>query len=94
MKSLHEACEVCMEDLTKPLWLWENISQELMSVEEIIYLIRLRKIPLIGRFTSSYFSRFFLTTYEKLSVLVMVLAQIIDERPEIPLNYAIVNMVM
>jgi hypothetical protein len=65
-----------------------------MSVEEIIYLIRLRKIPLIGRFTSSYFSRFFLTTYEKLSVLVMVLAQIIDERPEIPLNYAIVNMVM
>jgi NhaP-type Na+/H+ or K+/H+ antiporter len=94
LKNLHEILEECMEDLSKPLWIFENVSQELMSVEEIMKLIWLKKIPIIGRFTNSYFSRFFLNTYEKLSVLVMVLTQILDERPEIPLNFAIVNMVM
>ena len=93
LKSLYETCAECMEDLDKPIWLWENVSQELMSVEQVLYLLKIRRIPCIGGFTSGYFTKFFLTTYEKLSVIVMVLDEILDEKPEIPLNVQIVNMV-
>ena len=93
LKSLNGICDVCLEDLNKPLWLWENMSQELLSIEEIMSLNKIRKIPIIGRFTSGYFSRFFLNTYEMLSMTVMVLNQFLDEKPEIPLNYNIVEMV-
>lgn len=86
LKSLHEAIEVCKESLNKPLWVWENVNEELMSPEEVIHLLSLRKLPIIGRFTSGYFSKFFLNTYEKLNMVVMALNQIHDEKPEIPLH--------
>ena len=93
LKSLNESCEVCLEDLSRPIWLWEEVSQELLSVEQIMTLNRIRKIPLIGRFTGGYLSRFFLDTYEKLCVMVMCLNELLDEKPEIPLNLHIVEMV-
>lgn len=86
LKSLHEGIEVCKESLRKPIWIWENVNEELMSPEEVIHLLSLRKLPIIGRFTSGYFSKFFLNTYEKLNMVVMALNQIHDEKPEIPLH--------
>jgi NhaP-type Na+/H+ or K+/H+ antiporter len=86
LKALHEGIEVCKESLNKPLGIWENVNEELMSPEEVIHLLSLRKFPIIGRFTSGYFSKFFLNTYEKLNMVVMALNQIHEEKPEIPLH--------
>lgn len=93
LREIQEACEACIEELHKPLWLWEYISQELISVEQILSLMWWRKVPIIGIFSSNWFSSFFLATYEKLTILVMVLNQLLDEDQEIPLNAAIINLV-
>lgn len=93
LKEIQEACEACIEDLDHPIWLWEYVSQELISVEQVLSLMWWRKVPIIGIFSSSWFSSFFLATYEKLTVLVMVLNQLLDEDLEIPLNPAIINHV-
>lgn len=93
LKEIQESCEACIEDLSKPIWLWEYISQELISVEHILSLLWWRNIWIIGLFSSSWFSSFFLATYEKLTVLVMVLNQILDEDQEIPLNAEIIKIV-
>lgn len=93
LKEIQEACEACIEDLNKPIWLWEFVSQELISVDQILKLMWWRNVPLVGYFSSSWFSSFFLATYEKLTVLVMVLNQLLDEDQDIPLNAAIINHV-
>jgi CRP-like cAMP-binding protein len=92
LKMLHENCENCMESLTTPVCLWDTVSQDLLSLDAILWLLKLRKIPIIGRFTSGYFSRFFFSSYEVLSVMVSSLTEILENRPEIPLNYASVDI--
>ena len=93
LKEIQEACETCIEELHKPIWLWEYVSQEIISVEQILSLMWWRNIPIIGLFSSSWFSSFFLATYEKLTVIVMVLNQLLDEDQDIPLNPAIIHLI-
>jgi hypothetical protein len=90
LKMLHENCEICMENLKIPIWLWDSVAQELLSLEAILWLLKIsRKIPIIGQFSSGYFSRFFFNSYEVLSVMVSSLSEILENRPEIPLNYSV-----
>lgn len=93
LKEINEACETCIEELHKPIWLWEYVSQEIISVEQILSLMWWRNIPIIGLFSSGWFSSFFLATYEKLTVIVMVVNQILDEDQDIPLNPSIIHLI-
>jgi NhaP-type Na+/H+ or K+/H+ antiporter len=93
LKEINEACETCIEELQKPMWLWEYVSQEIISVEQILSLMWWRNIPIISLFSSSWLSSFFLATYEKLTVIVMVLNQILEDEHDIPLNPAIIHLV-
>ena len=73
VKFLNDSCEDCKDQLDKPFYLWDTVSQDLLSIDNIIYLNKLRQVPLLGRLASGQISSMFLNTYEKLSVVVMVL---------------------
>ena len=93
MFSLREIIDICLTDIEKPVWIWQCISENFISVEWIQTLGHLNTKPIIGYFSKRFLMSYLLNAYEILFNLVIALSEVFHKKSELPINKELVNEV-
>lgn len=90
---LKECVDFCMDNLEDRIWIYECVSDNIISIDKLQSLLSYRNTILIGWFARSFINSHLLQTYEMLSTLIVCLEAIIDDKPHIPLAQNYVNQI-
>ena len=90
---LKECIDFCMDNLEDKIWIYECVSDNIVSIDKLQSLLSYRNTILIGWFARSFINSHLLQTYEMLSTLIVCLSEIIEDKPHIPLAQTHVNQI-
>lgn len=94
VQHLKDAIEFCADEPKRPIWVWENLSENFLSFEKINSLYKLRHKFIIGYFIDKILLMDLHYLYDCLLLSTLVMREVsINKRYSVPMSISFINTV-
>jgi NhaP-type Na+/H+ or K+/H+ antiporter len=93
VNKLNDMIDLCSENIERPIWIWNCISSEFLTLETIQTCVNNKDLFLLGYFFKKYLTSELLHNYELLFTLITGFRNINDTRKSLPINLDYIKLV-
>lgn len=94
VQHLKDAIDICADEPKRPIWVWENLSENFLSFEKINSLYKLRHKFIIGYFIDKILLMDLHYLYDCLLLSTLVMREVsINKRYSVPMSSSLIDIV-